>query len=759
MINRRVQLEDLKEDNRYDKKLIEALQYGDFQILAEYDYDTRSNADFIEPLLWAVKNRFNTYIVYKYYGENLKNNVDLGKKIAKVQPELLKDSPLMRNKKFVLEAIMINPIVAMNIDANLKNDEDFRKEILLKVDDKKLVAELLGREEIKINNDMEIAKFQEICNSSENAIEYVSSHTDEFSKEKLEIAKGIVMKNGCEEAINEFKNRSNAIQERASNGEENIEELLKQDKQLQRHIKTIEKWLKEGKKPERIARLIKICCKDLEPQYQKMLEQYICIHEATIEKQKIIDGSKLEEERNLNTGVVTTSIPPELYEKAAKDFSEGNENLEKLLLNCFKNNIKTLASCAGHKDEPNKRDTNPYMLFEFCDQNIETIEKILEKFQDNPNVEIEFKNFPGERPQFQIEGKKEFADDMFKDILEACSSKQLVNKRNMKPQLLYMMDIMKRTDKHANTLILGHKIKDGKDSYDIATSEPKYELKINKVEKDKLKPWADNSYIAEDINEENALDILKDIDQDLKVKKLKSILNGRLTVNPRATMETRPYGISQTSFLFVYPDEHLNIKEIADVMNELKEEGYTVDTYEDIKEKLEKYDPVQFIEDQISQLPKEKVEEEKDSELNEISLSKRLNVNRYETLCGRAEANDDKFLRVYPTSGVSINGFIKDMEILKKQGYNVVGEFNGKIVEANNYEDLKDIEDEYYNGELQTLEEYNQRVNKEKKAIDILDIEDATETVRIDDINKETVTIKKEFREQTQEQDKKLEEI
>ena len=77
------------------------------------------------------------------------------------------------------------------------------------------------------------------------------------------------------------------------------------------------------------------------------------------------------EKGRLNNGK-TIEVTPEMFEEAAKDFSEGNEGLRKLLMYCFENNIKTIGCCSGHNGE-----TTPYIAFELSDQNMQAILKIL----------------------------------------------------------------------------------------------------------------------------------------------------------------------------------------------------------------------------------------------------------------------------------------------------------------------------------------------------------------------------------------------
>ena len=333
MGNSKIQFEDLLKNKKYDSKLINNLQAGNFKILAEYSYDTRANIDFIEPILWAVKNRFNTYIVYKYYSQNLKNNFNLGIKIAKGEPQLLKDSPLMDNKRFILQTININPEIVKYVSPNLMKDESFKKELFLETGDKSLVSELSSQVKISniiagliVTNDMDIDEFKETCKNSKEAIEYVAANTDKFSKEKLEIAKDIVIENGCEEAIKDFKAKSSEVKEEMSKGKENQEELLKKEKQIQRHIKTVDKWLKEGENLDKIARRIQKYCKQIETEYMTIIEEYIIIDEAITERQKIVEQEGFREETVFYGENTITANSVEIYEEIIEETTFGTND-------------------------------------------------------------------------------------------------------------------------------------------------------------------------------------------------------------------------------------------------------------------------------------------------------------------------------------------------------------------------------------------------------------------------------------------------
>ena len=90
------------------------------------------------------------------------------------------------------------------------------------------------------------------------------------------------------------------------------------------------------------------------------------------------------DEQILKSGQVVEDIPIELHEKAAKIFSEGNKSLENLLLYCFKNNIKTVACCAGHEE---KNKPFGYLSFKNNEKDIGVILKLIYKLKNIDNIE------------------------------------------------------------------------------------------------------------------------------------------------------------------------------------------------------------------------------------------------------------------------------------------------------------------------------------------------------------------------------------
>lgn len=66
-----------------------------------------------------------------------------------------------------------------------------------------------------------------------------------------------------------------------------------------------------------------------------------------------------------NNGSTISFNQIEDYSIAAKEFAEGDKELEQLLLYCFSNGIMTVACCKGHKENG----TLPYIAFVYNEKN------------------------------------------------------------------------------------------------------------------------------------------------------------------------------------------------------------------------------------------------------------------------------------------------------------------------------------------------------------------------------------------------------
>lgn len=120
------------------------------------------------------------------------------------------------------------------------------------------------------------------------------------------------------------------------------------------------------------------------------------------------------ENYSLNKGY-SIEVTPDMFEKAANDFSEGNEALKKLLTFCFEHDIKTNACCSGHNGQ--KR---PYVQFEFSDKNMKSIIKMLKQLTlDDAIREIAFIKQPGVTSNLCVSMQDDKYNEGFEEILAA----------------------------------------------------------------------------------------------------------------------------------------------------------------------------------------------------------------------------------------------------------------------------------------------------------------------------------------------------
>ena len=358
--SRTVIFEDLKkaitEDGKrlYSEELVQKIQSGDFNYLNDIDVLYRNNKNFMEPLLYAVRNsEFGTYEIYKYYGEDLqKEDLTIAAEIAINEPKVLEKTELTNNDTTVLYLIKYNPEIAIYISDDLKNDGEFieklcetgNKEAINYVVKDCNVSEVLAdnpnlannvnfmREAIKENaNVLEITseelknnyKFmQEACMINKESINYVVEHTEEFGKDGLNAAKVVLVDNTTNKAEDEFKAELENLKNKEANLEEkendeqpqNREEEKKQaaikERQLRNSIKFIEK-IKNGEvNQERAIRLINSICHNLGEEYREELTKYIKLDDAILEKQKEekTENSILEP-KNIEEKVSTARLP------------------------------------------------------------------------------------------------------------------------------------------------------------------------------------------------------------------------------------------------------------------------------------------------------------------------------------------------------------------------------------------------------------------------------------------------------------------
>lgn len=376
-----LKIEDLRKSNMYPEDVIEKIENQDFSALENLiSSSDRENRDFMEPLLYAVKNEYNTYIIFSFLGENLQNDVELALEIIKEEPELIKGTPLSKNKQFILESASINPEVVKYMAPELESDKTFivdlykknNLEITRYIQNSNSIENLITENKDLINDkafmvaavaiDAEALKYassdlksdkefiEKACKNNHEVIGYIASHTDEFQKDGLESAKNVLVDVSSNDAISGFKDESNRIKEliekQSDNNstKEDLEALLKRDKQLQRHIKFFER-IKNGEvDPVRAYRLISKVCANIEPRYKEQIENILSLNSAIVKKEKQEDmdianlNSKkaqitLEDISDITGSVklsqveeATKDIKAQVIQKIEKDINKGSEN-------------------------------------------------------------------------------------------------------------------------------------------------------------------------------------------------------------------------------------------------------------------------------------------------------------------------------------------------------------------------------------------------------------------------------------------------
>lgn len=195
----------------YPDSILEKLSTGDYNCLNQLTPEMRENVGFMEPLLYAVKNERATYMVYKYYGQELQEDLGLLIEIVLDEPSIIEDTPISKNRDFMLDIVELRPSVIMYIDDSLKSDPEFLEE-LHELQDKGVEASIALMENPELGNDAEFmneaikddAKLLEFASpelkndyefmksiTKENykAVEYVVQNREDFGLEGIKATK------------------------------------------------------------------------------------------------------------------------------------------------------------------------------------------------------------------------------------------------------------------------------------------------------------------------------------------------------------------------------------------------------------------------------------------------------------------------------------------------------------------------------------------------------------------------------------------
>lgn len=306
-----IKLSDLERSGLYTEKLIEKLKNGNFEEIGNLSSYQKADIDFIGPIFWAVKNEFDTYKVYQYLGENLQNDAVLASEIIIKEPELIKATPISRNKQFILDNASKNPKIINYMSSELKEDNIFISELnkMYNPEISKKINDILLNNmdtianqdflKIAISENVELLEkvsdelkdnysfIKKVCSGNKGATDYIVEHTDNFGIKGITAVKDVIVEESSTKAIKGFENELIEIDNKVQPTENETEKKdVIRKKQLDRHIKLINK-IKSGEvNQERALRLIKNICKNLDEDYRIELEKYIKLDDAVIEKKQ-----------------------------------------------------------------------------------------------------------------------------------------------------------------------------------------------------------------------------------------------------------------------------------------------------------------------------------------------------------------------------------------------------------------------------------------------------------------------------------------
>ena len=140
-----------------------------------------------------------------------------------------------------------------------------------------------------------------------------------------------------------------------------------------------------------------------------------------------------------NYGYATdpSKLPESEYKFAAHEWAEGSVELEKLLLFCLENGIKTQSCCIGHKEEDKS-----YIQFEFNSSNLNSFFSIINRYSENENFRMTFYNEPGVISKFEIRFPQELRSYYYTDILNLLRKREKIDVSSLEPWMQDIIEIM-----------------------------------------------------------------------------------------------------------------------------------------------------------------------------------------------------------------------------------------------------------------------------------------------------------------------------
>ena len=279
-MNRNYETYTIKElEGIVPEDLVKKLDAGEFKSVYTYlSKEQRNDKEIMYPIMYAIKNEFDTYIVFKYMGGTLqKSNYDLAMQILVKEPEMINETSFKTDEKFKAEASIKNPKI-INQVSDIEN------------------------------------KLKSILINNSALMEYIVKDPKFASIEILDTVKEIKVEETTNSAIEGFINVSEELRQEIESQKGNLdltedqkEELKTKERkvhQSDRHIKFMQKIQNREIDSARAARRILVGCKNLEPEYTKKLEEIVRIEEARQEKlnEKKLKEGKEEEVDNTKKG-------------------------------------------------------------------------------------------------------------------------------------------------------------------------------------------------------------------------------------------------------------------------------------------------------------------------------------------------------------------------------------------------------------------------------------------------------------------------
>ena len=406
-------------------------------------------------------------------------------------------------------------------------------------------------------------------------------------------------------------------------------------------------------------------------------------------------------ENSLNNGHVI-DVTPDMFEQAARDFSEGNETLRQLLMHCFENNIETIGCCSGHDGQK-----MPYLGFKFNDKNMQAIIKMLANVSVNDVINtISIRKQPGLMASFGVFMKPHISDQEatkgFGKILEALQDERELSIEDLGEKKELMLKAAQNHD-----IPLSY--------FEIQQEEHMTSLMISDLYLDAVKgtptgrvqPWIDDSYKITYPNDSIAL------------------------ATTLRELEPMTKSISEKSYEKYYEKSENNqepsLGEVADELIELNKigkqcireyKGFEIDSskYESSKDIIKAYE-ADVYQKRIDELarqekvakegrkeervasaaaaagniePKEKNREALDNYLKNPDNNRAIKADASATFERKMETGEDVFV-LEPQLGATLETVVQKMMEIKGYGQETILKFNNFEIDTRNYENAEEV--------------------------------------------------------------------